>query len=327
MPESPSLPDAAAPTQGATDLCPAWCRTTHTGESWDVRHDGPSALFVPSAGARPSAAGTEATVMSLIERPEDLLRTPIVFVSGRNEDLELDLPGLDEYIAGMEQYLTGLRALRGQFAEILACPGTLQQEDSRPLVERTSPCPPWCINPACRDGSRHDRQCFPSDRYHYSDTHSLRPTEESRTVIQVDLVQQAFAHRPDVVLSIDTDRDDACTTLTLDEARTLAAVVGSLTTRGERDAEPACLPPLPDVLISVGAQVFEDPGLARNQPGYTLGRVSQDRQVLVVVPRGLSTEHRERLVREQLGDESHREKRTAARAEQNWPPASLPEAA
>ncbi|MEZ0064951.1 hypothetical protein ABIA32_000939 [Streptacidiphilus sp. MAP12-20] len=328
MPVSPVACDANTPAApGTTDLCPVWCRTVHTSEPWDVCHDGPSVQFAPNSEASLGSAGIEATILSIIEVPEDLLRPPVVYIAGRNDDLELDLPGLDEHIADVERFLADLKVLRRQFADILAGPGAQPGEDPRLLVERTSPCPPWCVSTACRDTAPFDRTCFPSDRYHHSETRSLSPGRESNTFIQFDLVQQAFAQRPDVVLSIDTGRDDACTTLTLDEARTLATSVGALATLGERHAQPGCLPPLPDILGSVGAQVFEDPGLKPDRPGYTLGRVSEDSRVLVVVPGGLSPEHREWVIREQLGDASHRARRERTPEEQTKSPIPLPTAA
>jgi hypothetical protein len=164
------------------------------------------------------------------------------------------------------------------------------------------------------------------DRFHCSDPHTVALHLEHDGEVELSLEQGAFAHQPEVALTVHNHRDSLYVKVALDEARMIAARLDALATLAERHATPASLPPLLEVLDSVGAQVFEDASLSSDSSGYTLGKLEDSGHVLVVVPRGLPQEEREELVRQHLSNLAYQAR--AAEGDQGaGPEAPLPSAA
>lgn len=325
---SATAASAEAPeTSGMTPCCLVWCRSDHTGDRvFDALHEGPVAKAVCSpSGSESTIEMARAAVTVIAETPEEFQDGPFVCVDGYLEALELDLHGVDAYIAGLERYLVDLRILRRGFAEILARPVQATTDGDLPLAERTSPCTTWCVGAERDENGR--PAVHPMDRFHCSDPDTVALHLEHDGEVELSLEQGAFSHQPEVALTVHNHRDSLYVKVALDEAKLIAARLDALATQAERHASPASLPPLPEVLDSVGAQVFEDGSLSRDSSGYTLGKLDEGGHVLVVVPRGLSPEGREELVRQRLSHLAYQARCAAEAAPGAGPEAPLPSAA
>jgi hypothetical protein len=309
MSETSTTATVETPESGGATVCRlSWCRSEHTGDpSYDAMHEGPVAMAscAPESSGSTTDVGRSAVTL-IAETPEEFLEKPIVCVDGYHADLELDLPGFDAYVAAMERYVVDLHVLRREFAAVLAGHRPVPTDTELPLVERTSPCTPWCTGTE-RD---HDGELtsHPVDRFHGSDIQQVPLRLEHDAEVELSLEQAAFAHRADVAFTLHTRHTSTYVKVALDEARAIATRLEALAALGERHAHPGALPPLPEVLKSANAQVFEDPGLDRGSCGYALGTVAPGGSALVVVPRELPPGQREELIREQLAHLTYRDK-------------------
>lgn len=308
MSETSTTAIVGAPENGGAILCPlSWCRSKHTGDpGYDALHEGPVAQApCVSQGPGSTADVARAAVTLAAETPEEFLEKPIVYIDGYHAELELDLPGFDAYVASMERYVVDLHVMRREFAAILAGPRPAHTGADLPLVERTSPCTTWCTGTEWENNG--ELAPHPVDRFHGSDTQRVALRLEHDAEVELSLEQAAFAHQADVAFTLHTRHTSTYVKVALDEAKAIATRLESLAALGERHAHPGSLPPLPEVLKSANAQVFEDPGLDRGSCGYALGTIAPGGNALVVVPRELPPGQREELVREQLAHLAHRE--------------------
>ncbi|GAA3059842.1 hypothetical protein GCM10020229_84390 [Kitasatospora albolonga] len=108
----PKAPDATRPAG-----CPAWCISDHKVSS--TFHHGPDVqLDLPAGPYTPDGPLLMAAIMQLIESEEEGRGEPIVSIQGATER-DLDLPGLDQLIERLDDYMGRLHRLRQDYVQAI----------------------------------------------------------------------------------------------------------------------------------------------------------------------------------------------------------------